>query len=512
MDNKILARVIIENRLAAPETVENWMKEVSSEEDIAQVLARVGIIGESLLSQIYDIAGQQESSASGLSIEGNNPFGYSAPTPVEMPALETIHGLEPTALSEPPAEIGAEDGSPDIAIPALKHATVESQPAVALLWPEYDLESGYNHSADIQTVRSCDDAANMAELLLFLRKVKGSDLYVGANGHVFIKRYQKIIQAGQTSRSSNDWLEWIESVAGPEYIKFLVENSQAVTVIAVPGAGRFRLLACLSASGSVGEETLTIAIRPVLRQPATLKQLGVSWVPSERRGGLRIISGAVGQGKTSLLFSVARWYIENTSSMVHWTGTPLEAVLPDVPGRVVQCKTSVASFPVMPVGLHQSHGHVLFMDGCAVSEHFAELVTLLQQGITVWMTSSAKSVNHVLAQLYNNLPSENQEIHWDTILTNLEEIHALLLLPGKDKKSMHLFEETLFNNHEVKTLLRNTNPVTEDLPLHKLPESDYHSLDKSLLLAVRGDVITQQQALKAASDSDALAKRLQGEM
>lgn len=534
MDNQILAGVIVKNRLAAPETVENWMKEVSSSEDIAQVLARVGIIGESLLSQIYEIAAQQESSEPELSIEGNNPFGYSTPTPVEMPPLETIQGLEPTALSEPPGETDSAKAAPEIAIssssiselPKMADTGVPAQSveieipvspqasesSVSLLWPDYELESGYSSSVDIQAVRSCDEATNMAELLLFLRRVKGSDLYVGANGHIFIRRYQKIVQASQTSRRNKDWLQWIETVAGSAYLQFLVANKQAVTVLAVPGAGRFRLLACLNSLGSESTESLTMAIRPVLRQPATLKQQGVPWVPSGRRGGLRIISGGAGQGKTSLLFSVARWYIENTSSMVHWTGTPVEAVLPEVPGRVIQYKTSENAFPLMPAGLHQSSAHILFMDGCRLSGHFAELLSLLQRGITIWMTSSEKSVNGVLAQLYKHLPSENMATHWDNMLSYLEEIHAVHLVPGSDKKSLHLFEETLLNNHEVMNLLRNMNPVTEDVTLQKLPESDYHSLDKSLILAVRGDVISQQQALQSALNPHALAERFKGEM
>jgi defect-in-organelle-trafficking protein DotB len=233
---------------------------------------------------------------------------------------------------------------------------------------------------------------------------------------------------------------------------------------------RFRCNACAISDGGGYSTGMRLVLRLIPSVPPALETLNLEPELVEHlfpQNGLVLITGTMGSGKTTLIFSALRHIAERGGRHVLTFEEPVEFnlhALASLGGPVSQCQVPehLGSFMSAVRNCTRAAPDVVLVGESRDPETLRGMLEASEIGVAAYSTVHTRSVPETLSRIINVFAHEEHNQIKSTLLHGLRLIVQQRLLPAADGNGRVAAREFLAFTPEVRELLISLPP--EDLP------------------------------------------------
>jgi twitching motility protein PilT len=339
---------------------------------------------------------------------------------------------------------------------------------------------------------------DLAGLLRTLADNEGSDLHLKVGSPPIIRVDGALRRLEQPRLTPQDTQLLASQVMPPDRRGWLEQKRETDFALSVPGVGRFR------ANVFYQRGSITLVLRRVRVGSQTYEELGLPPIISQLADaprGLILITGPTGSGKTTTLAAIIDQI--NGTKPVHIVTIeePIEVLHPD----------RVATVNQREVGM-DTESYSAAMRSVVRQDPDVILIGEMRDPDTVWAALAAGETGHlVLSTLHTSdsvetvnrvvdfFPSYQQHQIRVTLASVLRGVVCMRLVPRAGGGRIPAVE-VLINNGRVADRILDSNRTSE---IHEvIADGEYYGMqtfDQSLLSLVRQELVTVDEALRAAS-------------
>jgi len=370
-----------------------------------------------------------------LALEGNNPYGSSNATSVQ---IEKVEGLEQTSIAT--ATIA----------PTEDNATDSEKTEEEILPDRFEIESGEGSIAVPSQITSKN---SLAEILAFARKYHATDVYLsdtapiamricGTLDYVNDKPFEASELSKLLSEAKHGFADGYEPVVGVDFSKSF----------ALTGAGRNRLTVTWN------ETVPTLAIRVISAESIPLDKLYLPPFCADFLNlthGLVLIAGPSGSGRSTTIGAFGEALSKERYVLLESIEKPIERVLQSVNGMTVQKEVGLH----VTSGVSALHDAVLAGAGVILFDHLEsveELWAALQAssaGALVFVVATGNDVYGLLSRLISAAAGREAELA-AALSDELKGVIVQHLIPVIDNQGQVLAVEALKVTSSIANLIR----------------------------------------------------------
>lgn len=514
--NQIMAKVLFSNRLVTEAQVQAYWNKIDESHDLGQLLVEAGAIDPQTYKAVEQYVSElevrlnsaekskpksaferpaaqasepakenpaknsKESSAPkpkepakeapAVALEGNNPYGQSTITSVQ---IEKVEGLEQTSMAAVSVAATA---------PEPKKDEAEALP------DRFEIESG---EGAVSVPDQLSDESSLVQILAYARKCGASDVYLSESSPACMRTYGKMVPMLENpfgasalskllSEAKHGFADGYEPIVGTDFSKSF----------ALAGAGRNRLTVTWN------ETVPSLSIRLIASEAMPLSELSLPPFCADflnMSRGLVLIAGPSESGRSMTLGTLGEAILQSRAILATSIEKPIERLLSGGAGLIVQKE----------IGLHSRSGksavedavlagsRLILFDHLDTVEELWALLKASSSGALVLAVATGSDVHGLLSRLL--LENEDDCGLASALADELKGVVVQHLIPVSKSEGYALAVEALKVNSTVANQIRRRelNSIPSTIASGK---NLGQSLDDSLEALVKEGLIRGEDA------------------
>src|ERR1700747_1177724 len=296
----------------------------------------------------------------------------------------------------------------------------------------------------------------MAHLDQFLRVIVnqgGSDLHIGEGQPPKMRKHGDIAPIREEPVTHDEALSMLSEICGPHSWKIFDERGDLDFAYEMDAASRFRCNYLKQTNG------YGAVFRLIPTKIASLEQLGIPLVAKEfahLRGGLVLVTGPTGSGKSTTLAALIDYINENFSRHIVTIEEPIEFVHDNKRSVITQREIpgDSESFPVALKAALREDADIVLVGEMRDLETVSPSLTAAEPGLLVFGTLHTTNARKTFDRMVDVFPVAKQPQARAMLANSLRGVVAQLLLKRADRPGRIAVNEILIANAAVAAIIR----------------------------------------------------------
>src|SRR5438477_563797 len=296
----------------------------------------------------------------------------------------------------------------------------------------------------------------MAELDRFLSvivKHGGSDLHIGEGQPPKMRVHGDIMPIRDEPISHEEATRMLSEVCGPRNWEIFEQRSDLDFAYEMDEASRFRSNYFKQSNG------YGAAFRLIPTKIATLEELGIPLVVKEFanvRGGLVLITGPTGSGKTTTQAALIDYINQNFAKHVVTIEEPIEFVHDNKQSTITQREVPAnsSSFAAGLKAALREDADIVLVGEMRDLETVSLALTAAETGLLVFGTLHTNNARKTVDRMVDVFPADRQSQARAMLANSLRGVVAQLLLKRADRPGRIAVNEILIANPAVSAIIR----------------------------------------------------------
>jgi twitching motility protein PilT len=296
----------------------------------------------------------------------------------------------------------------------------------------------------------------MASLDQFLRVIVeqgGSDLHIGEGQPPKMRKHGDVAPIREKPLAREETMSMLREVCGDRNWKIFEERGDLDFAYEMDAASRFRCNYLKQAHG------YGAVFRLIPTKIASLEQLGIPLVAKEfahLRGGLVLVTGPTGSGKSTTLAALIDYINENFSRHVVTIEEPIEFVHDNKRSIITQREVpgDSESFPVALKAALREDADIVLVGEMRDLETVSLALTAAETGLLVFGTLHTNNARKTVDRMVDVFPAARQPQARAMLANSLRGVLAQLLMKKADGSGRVAVNEILVANAAVSAIIR----------------------------------------------------------
>jgi twitching motility protein PilT len=325
----------------------------------------------------------------------------------------------------------------------------------------------------------------------------GSDLHIGEGQPPKIRRHGDVMPIREEAVTRDEAISMLSEVCGERNWKILQERGDLDFAYAMDDQSRFRCNYLKQAHG------YGAVFRLVPTKISSLPELGIPPVVQEfahLRGGLVLITGPTGSGKSTTLAALIDYINRNFSRHIVTIEEPIEFVHASQRSIVTQREVPLdcISFPVGLKAALREDCDIVLVGEMRDLETIALALTAAETGLLVFGTLHTNNARKTVDRVIDVFPASRQAQARAMLANSLRGVVAQLLLKKADGSGRIAINEILIGNAAVSAIIREgATQKLQDVIVSGRAQGMQFMDDAIWALLERGTVSAREAFMKA---------------
>src|SRR5438093_9449723 len=295
--------------------------------------------------------------------------------------------------------------------------------------------------------------AYLDRFLSVIVKHGGSDLHIGEGEPPKMRMHGDIMPIRAEPVKREEAVQMMSEVCGPHNWEIFEQHGDLDFAYEMDAASRFRTNYFKQANG------YSAAFRMIPPKIATLEELGIPVIVKEfahLRGGLVLVTGPTGSGKTTTQAALVDYINQNFSKHVVTIEEPIEFVHDNKRSTITQREVpgNSSSFPVGLKAALREDTDIVLVGEMRDLETISLALTAAETGLLVFGTLHTNNARKTVDRMVDVFPAERQPQARAMLANSLRGVVAQLLLKRADRPGRIAVNEILIANAAVAAIIR----------------------------------------------------------
>ena len=346
------------------------------------------------------------------------------------------------------------------------------------------------------------------ELLMFMTKKGASDLHLKPTRPPLLRIQGRLIPLKAAPLKPSDVEQMLLDILTPAQ-KARLEDRQAVDLgYGLPGVARFRC------NFYMQRGTLAGVFRRIPFEIKNVQELNLPDVIesfTEYPGGLVLVTGPTGSGKSTTLAALVNKITASRSCHVVTIEDPIEFLFTDDKATVSQREvgTDTPSFAEALRNTMRQDPDVIMVGEMRDLETMSTVITAAETGHLVFSTLHTNSAAQTIDRIIDSYPSDQQDQVRSQLALVLRAVISMNLIPRKDKTGLVPAVEILLNSPKISKHIEHG----EIKEIHEEMEKSVaffkmQSMNQSLIALLANGIISYEQAMETSTAPEDLSLKL----
>src|SRR3989441_5445753 len=353
----------------------------------------------------------------------------------------------------------------------------------------------------------------MASLDQFLKVIVdqgGSDLHIGEGQPPKMRKHGDIAPIREKPLERDETMSMLREVCGDRNWKIFEERGDLDFAYEMDAASRFRCNYLKQAHG------YGAVFRLIPTKIASLEELGIPLVAKEfghLRGGLVLVTGPTGSGKSTTLAALVDYINENFSRHIVTIEEPIEFVHVNKRSIITQREIpgDAESFPVALKAALREDADIVLVGEMRDLETISLALTAAETGLLVFGTLHTNNSRKTVDRMVDVFPAPRQPQARAMLANSLRGVLAQLLLKKADGSGRVAVNEILVANAAVAAIIREgaTQKLQDVIVSGKGQGMQF--MDDAIFALLQSGTVTPHEAFMKAIDKNRFKKSLSAE-
>jgi twitching motility protein PilT len=353
----------------------------------------------------------------------------------------------------------------------------------------------------------------MAALDQFLKVIVeqgGSDLHIGQGQPPKMRKHGDVAPIREATLTHDETTSMMREICGERNWKLFDERGDLDFAYEMDKASRFRCNYLKQAHG------YGAVFRSIPTKIATLEQLGIPLVAKEfahLRGGLVLVTGPTGSGKSTTLAALIDYINENFSRHIVTIEEPIEFVHDNKRSVITQREvpSDSESFPVALKAALREDADIVLVGEMRDLETVSLALTAAETGLLVFGTLHTNNARKTVDRMVDVFPAARQPQARAMLANSLRGVLAQLLMKKADGSGRVAVNEILVANAAVSAIIREgaTQKLQDVIVSGKGQGMQF--MDDAILAFLRNGTVSAHEAFMKAIDKNRFKEFLPAE-
>jgi twitching motility protein PilT len=352
--------------------------------------------------------------------------------------------------------------------------------------------------------------AYLDQFLSVIVEQGGSDLHIGQGQPPKMRRHGDVMPIRQEAVSREEAAKMLSEVCGERNWRIFEELGDLDFAYEMDRYSRFRCNYLKQANG------YGAVFRLIPARIATLEELGIPLVAKEfarLRGGLVLVTGPTGSGKSTTLAALVDYINENFSHHVVTIEEPIEFVHENKLSLITQREVpgDSESFPVALKAALRQDADIVLLGEMRDLETIALALTAAETGLLVFGTLHTNNARKTVDRMIDVFPASRQEQVRAMLANSLRGVLAQLLLKRADGSGRIAVNEILIANAAVSSIIREGATQKLQDVIISGRNRGMQFMDDAIWALLQQGVVTPHEAFMKAIDKNRFKSLLSSE-
>lgn len=329
----------------------------------------------------------------------------------------------------------------------------------------------------------------------------GSDLHMAQGAPPKIRQHGGMVPIRQEPLSEEEMAYMMSEISGPERWQKYLETGDLDFAYQMDANSRFRCNYLKQAHG------YGCVFRIIPTKIMTLDQLGIPEVVKEfgkLRGGIVLVTGPTGSGKSTTLAALIDYINTNFSRHIVTIEEPIEFVHPNKRSVITQREVPEHSpnFPVALKAALREDADIILVGEMRDLETISLALTAAETGLLVFGTLHTNNARKTVDRLIDVFPSDQQSQVRTMLANSLRGVVAQVLMKKADGKGRKAINEILIVNPAASAIIREgaTQKLQDVIVGGKSDGMQF--MDDAILDALKAGIVSAEEAYVKATDKN----------
>lgn len=329
----------------------------------------------------------------------------------------------------------------------------------------------------------------------------GSDLHMAQGAPPKIRQHGGMVPIRQEPLSEEEMAYMMSEISGPERWQKYLETGDLDFAYQMDASSRFRCNYLKQAHG------YGCVFRIIPTKIMTLDQLGIPEVVKEfgkLRGGIVLVTGPTGSGKSTTLAALIDYINTNFSRHIVTIEEPIEFVHPNKRSVITQREVPEHSpnFPVALKAALREDADIILVGEMRDLETISLALTAAETGLLVFGTLHTNNARKTVDRLIDVFPSDQQSQVRTMLANSLRGVVAQVLMKKADGKGRKAINEILIVNPAASAIIREgATQKLQDVIVGGKSEG-MQFMDDAILEALKAGIVSAEEAYVKATDKN----------
>ena len=349
--------------------------------------------------------------------------------------------------------------------------------------------------------------AQLDQLLSVIVEQGGSDLHIGEGQPPKMRRHGDVMPIRDEPVSQDEAMTMLSEVCGEHNWNIFEERGDLDFAYEMDRHSRFRCNYLKQAHG------YGAVFRLIPTKIATLEELGIPLVVKEfghLRGGLVLVTGPTGSGKSTTLAALIDYVNENFSRHIVTIEEPIEFVHDNKRSIITQREVpgDCESFPIGLKAALREDADIVLVGEMRDLETISLALTAAETGLLVFGTLHTNNARKTVDRMVDVFPAARQEQARAMLANSLRGVLAQLLMKRADNSGRVAVNEVLIANAAVSAIIREgaTQKLQDVIVSGKAQGMQF--MDDAIWALLQQGIVTPHEAFMKAIDKGRFKKFL----